>query len=801
MKKRKLFVGVLLASAAFSLAACSGGTADTTTSGTPTTTTTTTTTSGTSTTTTSGTSTTTTQGGTQTDQVTVSFKSKVDGTVVNTAVKEVTAQTIDKGGCITLPSAADMAVTGYKFIGFETATGAAITDTTTFNNNATVYCSYDTEYAGYATLVADTTKNLVAYDFSDKTASDTVSKFQSYGTKGIYDQGAADAAQVSFENRKAKVTCTDTEKGQLLIDLGETITNATVTGCYEIYIDHQYGNNFGYFNLVDENGDPTFKISMRGSQSARVLGYGGNNTETTAAFAPQTKHFVEYSVNLVTKKVTIKLNGTTVVDDVLDSTVGSSIKAIRFEGKTDSSKGNVNLIVDSIAFNKEVASLDDKKAVACDAVQKAFDDYKKTDYVEQITKDEFATIETNINTAKNTINAATTDDEITTAQTNAITALDTAISTLRTSKASAFASALNSFTFNTLKNYDKYKSLVEAYEADYTSDEKTAAEATLATLVATYKTKTFDNCKAMYDASEEFVDAAATIIKEKITVTITFVRKDYTPVTITEFADNVTYFTKGRNGLYEKVKSDAEFNSSTTYYTESLTTQSTTTIKNVKDEALNEALITAPTAYYIYGVYTDANLTTKYSSETKINAAVTYYVEVNQLSIWNVKTDVTDIPQASVATSVNLATGTEVTDFCKTEGTVAQKFNGKVTSGTVEKENTQCIGYEIAKKKGSAIVVTVAEGDTLNITFGLISTGGTNSTEAIQLLKSDAVVAVTSSNLTTNGLIESNLIKVTGTSDAQYVTYTLTAGTYKLVTNDQSRGARVTEIISYLVTE
>ena len=185
MKKRKIFVGVLLAAATISLAACTKSPKKTettstdpvTTDTTPVTTGTTPITTGTDPVTTGTTPVTTDTTPVTTpavDQITVTFHR-----ILETGKTEVLKTvSIDKGTAATPLSDADCAVQGYKFLGWYTTKNATkqYDFTKLLEADTNIYGKYEKNDEVYEGIKASE-NNILAYDFDDTTASTTLDDY------------------------------------------------------------------------------------------------------------------------------------------------------------------------------------------------------------------------------------------------------------------------------------------------------------------------------------------------------------------------------------------------------------------------------------------------------------------------------------------------------------------------------------------------------------------------------------------------------------------------------------------------
>ncbi len=222
MKKKKLFVGILMASAVFGLAACNGGDANTTTSGTPTTTVTTTT---------SGTTT------SATEKVTVTFETN-GGSTVNSVQ-------VDKGTKLTKPTNPTKTAdeSKYEFVGWFTDEGL----TTEFN--------FNTELTSNIKLYAKWNKtDKISVVFAN-TDLETVKQFPGTITRPTNPTKATDEEySYTFDNWYSDEDCTT------VFDFN-TVVNDSIT-LYAKWNKTQTGFNITY-DLSGKSGSVKDTINVK----------------------------------------------------------------------------------------------------------------------------------------------------------------------------------------------------------------------------------------------------------------------------------------------------------------------------------------------------------------------------------------------------------------------------------------------------------------------------------------------------------------------------------------------------------
>ena len=322
MKKKKLFMGLLLGAAAFSLAACTNTGNNTTTSGTAPTTVTTTD---------GGTTTTTTQASTKYD---VKYYAVVDGVAT-----EVTAakQEVAKDTTTTAP-ADSLAKDGYKIVGYYTnaACGDEFDFTAPITEATEVYVLY--EELGLYDSIALSANKVFATDFADitlKTATDY--------NKTAVDFAVNDTATVKVENG----ALTFPKNSSAFVSFG----GDKGTGIYNIYFEMKFtssGNGEGVFQLHgnEEGKEETMLFEMRNDSAGIQWSYGADQKQpfTPAISMGTSTHKFLYTLNTATGNLTIKH----ALDDAEMAEVYNKIVNIRgldgvkFQGsKTDKQIDNV----------------------------------------------------------------------------------------------------------------------------------------------------------------------------------------------------------------------------------------------------------------------------------------------------------------------------------------------------------------------------------------------------------------------------------------------------------------------------
>lgn len=333
MKKKKLFMGLLLGAAAFSLAACTNTGNNTTTSGT--TPTTVTTTDG-------GTTTTTTQASTKYD---VKYYAVVDGVATEvTAAKQEVAE-----GTTTTAPADTLAKDDYKIVGYYTnaACGDEFDFTTPITAATEVYVLY--EELGLYDSIALSANKVFATDFKDitlKTATDY--------NKTAVDFAVNDTATVKVENGALTFPANSSAFVSFGGDKG--------TGIYNIYFEMKFtssGNGEGVFQLHgnEEGKEDTMLFEMRNDSQGIQWSYGADQKQPftpTISMGTSTHKFL-YTLNTATGNLTIKH----ALDDAEMAEVYNKIVNIRGLDGVKFQGSKTNKQIDNVAVSFETQTKSD----------------------------------------------------------------------------------------------------------------------------------------------------------------------------------------------------------------------------------------------------------------------------------------------------------------------------------------------------------------------------------------------------------------------------------------------------------
>ncbi len=436
MKKKKLFLGLAIASAAlFSLAACNAPSQ-----------------SGTSTSVPAASTSTPTSTTTQAAQdYTATFVAIVDEERDNDLLSK-TATSVN--GKFARPSDADMAVAGHVFEGFYTSA----TLTTEFNfdtavtGNTTIYCKYH-KMSKYDELKADTTHNLAAFDFDGTFTPESGSSFG--GDKVAVK---ADATKVTFNGTGAVL-----KTGNVIVDLGAA--NATKTGLYKIYFEVNFaalqGEAFFQVDGTSAGKSDTEVFALRTSSSKFHYRFDGGSdialgSDNAVSVSTNYKFYVE--LNTAEGKVSIYKNGTKIIDEV--STTINKVNGIKFTCK---SGGTSEKTIDNVAINLEETAVDPvvaAKATALSAITtyQAGTEYTgySADTATAADKAKKKLADAQIATSTKAINDATTEAEVATAKTawDTFAAAEKVVVTVTpyTAASTAAPSTLGTYNVATVKN-------------------------------------------------------------------------------------------------------------------------------------------------------------------------------------------------------------------------------------------------------------------------------------------------------------------------------------------------------------
>ncbi len=336
MKKRKLLFGVLLASAAFSLAACTAKDNKTSTNEEKTSETTPTTPTTTPVESTEESKPV--ESTPEVEKVTVCFYE-----VVGSKATELTdlEMQIDKGSKVTLPDASKLAKEGYKIIGYYTSKGAQ----TAFNfdkaveDDCDIYIKYE-EKGEYDTY-ADDVHKVCAFDFN--TGSMNTGSIEFGAQTPTYSTNEAADAKISG----GEVTLT---KNTFIVDPAQEMGTGIITMYFELTFNG-VANKEAFVQIVGTSAtktkteviglrsDTNSKFAYRLDQSSTDITFGTESIKTA------TKYKFVVKIDTADAKLNIDLNGENVVKDVEISV--DMVKGLKFTAK---SNGSTEKVIDNVAI-------------------------------------------------------------------------------------------------------------------------------------------------------------------------------------------------------------------------------------------------------------------------------------------------------------------------------------------------------------------------------------------------------------------------------------------------------------------
>ena len=397
MKKRKIFVGLLLGAAVFSLAACTGTSDNSTTSSGTTPATSTTSTDGTQGT--SSTTTTTTSAAAK-EKFTVKYYS-----VIGDDTAEITAaqQEVEEGSTTTAPEA-KLAKDGYKIAGYYTndGLGEEFDFTKAITKNAKVYVAYE-ELTLFDTLATSQNK-VVAYDFDEPVTIDTSTTEFGSTTPTLKASGASDTVQ---ENKQISL-----KKNNFCVDFGQKFGAGVLTVYFEITPKAVKTKEcWLQFNGDSASGSGTEVIGFRTDGNSK-LAYriDASSTDITSANAPSiaanTKICVLATINLAEGKMTVTADDTVIYDNV--DITATAIRGLKFTAKSDLTSFKY---LDNIAVTFEAKTATPLIAAKTETLALT-DAYKDTDAYKNLDADIKKVVDGDISDFRREVNNATTVDKV-----------------------------------------------------------------------------------------------------------------------------------------------------------------------------------------------------------------------------------------------------------------------------------------------------------------------------------------------------------------------------------------------------
>lgn len=274
-------------------------------------------------------------------------------TGVNWSVDDETVATISAAGVLTTLKPGSVTVTAKA--------KADETFEATYDVIVTAATRYD--------QLANRTDNLVAENFTTYTEGQELTQFTDWGTKGVYEKTGAKGGKAVVTGGQAKGLNTSKQDNiSVMVDFG------AVEGVVEGYFKYQFlktGNAVGKkANSVNfYNGDTKVFTLITDYTNYVIENVPGVATQPTTTFTCDVNAMVElnFKFDLANKKVTLKLNDTTVCEEL-----ACDINAVTGFEVVTSDGGQRGIIVDDIAVcgteltvatyktrvNAEVASLE-----------------------------------------------------------------------------------------------------------------------------------------------------------------------------------------------------------------------------------------------------------------------------------------------------------------------------------------------------------------------------------------------------------------------------------------------------------
>lgn len=558
MKKRKIFVGVLLAAATISLAACTKSPKKTETTSTdpvttdtaPVTTGTTPITTGTDPVTT-GTTPVTTDTTPAVDQITVTFHR-----ILETGKTEVLKTvSIDKGTSATPLSDADCAVQGYKFLGWYTTKNATkqYDFTKLLEADTNIYGKYEKNDEVYEGIKASE-NNILAYDFDDTTASTTLDNY-------MLEDEATGTGSYAFAQGKLSVNCVnDSNYGKVVLKMDSPLKDGVIRGCFKLSTTTVSSLNFVNF-VGKKDTDGKILESYAIGATTNGLRYNGSEDKTTV-IAADTEYRFYFEMDLVNNKFSLKVDDkeTAVKDIAINFT---EFNGIEFGGKKSTA---LSVTIDNLALEAELASLEEVQSASKTVLQNLYNKFVATDKYDE----GFTAVFTACSNGIAAIEAATNVTAANEAREAAITAMNQALETYRTNKKTEFTNLINDFELD----QTKYNAL--------SPEEKAAADEAYANVVSTYtalisKATTVLEMSAIYEKAEEKCDY---ILADKYDVTVNFYTKTVTKneetgedvVNITKIGDTIYKIAQGKKAVAEDVPGLANYFTLGVFNSDALTT-------------------------------------------------------------------------------------------------------------------------------------------------------------------------------------------------------------------------------------
>ena len=446
MKKKKLFLGLAIASAAlFSLAACNNGSTTPSVSSEPPA---------------ASSSQPAASGSQQATDYTATFVAIVDGERDSALLSKTATSSNSK---FARPTDAEMAKEGYQFQGFYSS--ATLSSEFNFDNavsaNTTIYCKYH-KMTTYDVLKADTEHLIFAQDFNSTVSKTTVDKLSCKATEPtIYVENDTDP---EFDG--SKLNMGDQGKG-VLFDFGGA-KSGVIKAYFEVSFQMTQGEAFAQLvgTSSGKTDDEVFAIRTSSKKfyyrfdGGDDVAVGDNNSVTVNQ---NYAFFIE--LDTAEGKLSITQDGVKVVDNV--STSITEVKGLKFTCKKSTDKHSKKSI-DNVAVTAEAKGASAVVTAKNEALAVITEYLAGTAYTGlEATSPKKALIDAQVETSRAAINAAETVEAVATAKAAWVafaakkiclvtvkpySAADTAISTLTDStlatvEGESFASKLSSVVY------------------------------------------------------------------------------------------------------------------------------------------------------------------------------------------------------------------------------------------------------------------------------------------------------------------------------------------------------------------
>ncbi len=412
MKKRKLLFGVLLASAAFSLAACTAKENKTTTKDPEKTS------ESTPVESTPVESATTTEDTTPevVEKVLVSFYEVIESK--DTELEDLAVE-INKGSKLTLPAEEKLKKDGYKIVGYYTSKGCqtAFNFDKAIDDDCDVYIKYE-KIGIYDTLAASKNK-IIAYDFNDTVTIASGDKFEDATAPSI--KGTTEG--VKLVNKELSLDTAANAKSNVLFDFGKKYGS----GIFQIYCEVNFtgltksGESFLQINGTTDGSSYARVFELRNDSSGLGWSFDGSNKNAmnpSVSIGSNTKFKFLITIDTSTGELIVANDSTTILTTT-SNIIG--INGIKFA--QDMSKSSRTIDNVAVTFEEKTAS---PLVTAKNEALNILENYKNSsDYTSLGTTADNSSanaakkklIDTEIANTKKEISDATSIEEVNTAKT------------------------------------------------------------------------------------------------------------------------------------------------------------------------------------------------------------------------------------------------------------------------------------------------------------------------------------------------------------------------------------------------